>query len=116
MNRAVAHPREDIEVEEVHCAKDQQHSAEFHAEEFHRARAVFRTDPKLQGKRDEADVDQVEADHEEVVDGIGKGLVAVKGVYEEDSAVFVEGAGNPDGDGDRNEEVGGVRVHNDIHI
>ncbi len=51
-----------------------------------------------------------------MVHGVGEGLVAVKCVDEEDAAVFVEGAGDPNGDGDRNEEVGGVRVDDDIHI
>ena len=71
---------------------------------------------EFQGEGDEADVDQVKADDEEMIDGIGERFVAMKGVDEEDAAVFVEGAGDPDGDGDRNEEVSGVGVDDDIHI
>ena len=116
MHRSVAHAGEDVEVEEVHHAKDQEDAADFGAEDFHRGGSVVRTDAEFQREGDEADVDEVEADDEEVVDGIGEGLVAVKGVHEKDAAVFVEGAGDPDGDGDRNEEVGGVGVDDDVHI
>ena len=49
---------------------------------------------------DEAEVDQVEADHQQVVDGVGELLVPVQHVGEEDPPVAAERAGHPDGQRD----------------
>ena len=61
-----------------------------------------------------ADVDEVEADDEEVVDGVCELFVAVEGVDEEDPSVLVQGAGDPDCEGDTDgevAEVNGCDVH-----
>ena len=61
-----------------------------------------------------ADINELETDDEEVIDGVGEFFVTVEGVDEEDSAVFVEGASDPDGEGDADgevAEVNGCDVH-----
>ncbi len=108
-----AHLVEVEEIEEVHRAEHEHHDAELGAEEFnHRLRAGGFL-AITQGHGDEPDVDQVESDDEQVVDRVGHGVVAAKGLHEEDAAVAVERSRDPDGhgDGDREiEEVGGDGV------
>ncbi len=49
MHGAVAHAGEDVEVEEVHRAQDEEDATEFDAEEFHGAGAIFGADAEFQG-------------------------------------------------------------------
>jgi hypothetical protein len=46
---------------------------------------------------DEADIEEIEADEQQLVDGVGHFDVAVEGVYDEDSAVAEECAPYPNG-------------------
>ena len=65
---------------------------------------------ELQGQADVTEVDEIEADDEQVIDGVGEGFVAVEDVDEEDSSVFVEGASDPDGQGDADGQVNQVTL------
>ena len=67
--RPAAHPGEYRQVEEVHRAQHQQDDAFLRAQRFEDALQVGDFVVGLQREADEADVDQVESDDEQVVDG-----------------------------------------------
>lgn len=113
---ALAHAGEDEDVEEVHGSKDEGDDTEFDALELDHLADVAERVGGLEGDGDVADVDEVEADDEELVDGVGEGGVAVEGVEEEDASVAVQGACDPNGEAeakDEVEEVAGCDVYCD---
>jgi len=95
---ALPHAAEEEEIEEVEYAEDDENGADFVAEEFDEGTAGLDLEFGAEGGDDPTEVEEVEADDEEVVDGVGEGVVAVEGVDEEGSAVAVEGTGDPDGE------------------
>lgn len=96
---ALPHAAEEEEIEEVEYAEDDENGAEFVAEEFDEGTAGLNLEFGAEGGDDPTEVEEVEADDEEVVvDGVGEGVVAVEGVDEEGSAVAVEGTGDQDGE------------------
>ena len=107
--RAPAHSAKDVEVEEVHAAEDEQDRADLGAEVLDQFLQARRLRSVPQGERDVADIDQVEADEKQVIDGIRERLIAVKGIDEKDAAIFVEGVRDPGGEGGADDEVEGVR-------
>ena len=74
------------------------------------SRAVCRLCPVPEGHHDPAQVDQVEAHHQQMVDGIGERVLPVERVDQERPAVAVERSRDPDGDGNGDDEVGDVSV------
>ena len=65
--------------------------------------------------RDEADVHEVKADDEEVIDAVREFGVAVKAFDEEHAAVLVQRAGDTHGHADREGEVEGVGEDGFVH-
>ena len=112
---APAHAAEDEEVEEVHPAKDEKHHADLYRQGFNALLSCCDGVPELQGQSNVAEVDQVKTDDEQVIDRIGEGFVAVEDVDEKDAAIFVEGAGDPDGQGDADSQVNHVCAYSDCH-
>ncbi len=110
-----AHFVEVEHVEEVHRAEDEQDDAELRAHELEGLLRGGGLGAVAQRQDDEAHVDEVETDHEEVVDGVGHGLVAAKGLHEEDAAVAMERARDPNGQGDADDEVNKVAEDGDVH-
>ena len=102
---AAAHTAEYEEIKEVHAAEDEQHHADFDGKGFN---ALFRRlngVAEFQSQTDVAEVDQVKADDEQVINRVGEGFVAVEDVNQEDASVFVEGAADPDGQRDAEGQV-----------
>ncbi|HJS25014.1 MAG TPA: hypothetical protein VJ751_11720 [Pyrinomonadaceae bacterium] len=114
-DRATSHAAEDEEVEEVHPAEDEEHQAYFDGQGFNALLRRADDVAELQGQANVAEVDQIEADDEQVIDGVGEGFVAMEDVDEEDSSVFVEGTGDPDGQGDADGQVNQVCAYSDCH-
>src|SRR6266545_946864 len=98
--RAASHSAEDKEIKEMHSAEDEEHHADFYRERLDALFGGFDGVAELEGQTDVAEVDEVEADDEQVIDGVGQGVIAVKDVDEEDAAIFVEGTTYPDGQRD----------------
>src|ERR1044071_1401396 len=96
---ASSHAAEDEQVEEVHPAENEEHQADFDGQGFNTLLRRADDVAELQGQADVAEIDEIEADDEQVIDGVGKGFIAVEDVDEENSSVFVEGASHPDGQG-----------------
>ena len=102
---AAAHLRKNEQIEEVHDAEDDENQADFGAEDFQGGAGVGGLVAVFQGECDVADVDEVKADDQEVIDRIGQRRVAVKAVHEEDSTVAVQGAGHPDRQTDADDQI-----------
>ena len=113
--RASSHAAEDEEIEEVHAAEDEQHHAYLHRQGFNTFFSSGDGVAEFQGEADVAEVDEVKADDEQVIDGIGEGLIAVEDVDEKHAAVFVERTGHPDGQGDTEGQVNQVCADYDCH-
>ena len=106
--RAPSHATEDEEIEEVHAAEHEQHHAYLHRQGFNTLFSAGDRVAEFQGEADVAEVNEVKADDEQVIDGIGEGVVAVEDVDEEDAAVFMEGPSHPDGQGNAEGQVNQV--------
>src|SRR5262249_54687355 len=63
---------------------------------------------------DPTQVDEVEADDEQVVDGVGEAGLAIEGIDQEGAAVFVEGPRYPNCYRHREHAVAKIRVE-DVH-
>ena len=59
------------DVEEVHRSNHHQHHADFKADEFDRFDGVLRFLCHAQEQADEADVDQIETNHEQMIHTVG---------------------------------------------
>jgi hypothetical protein len=94
-HRAPAHFAEDVEIEEVHPAEDEEHRADLGAEVFDHLLEACGLGAVFEGERHVADIDEIKADEEEVIDGIGERLVTVEGIDEKDASIFCEGCGRP---------------------
>ncbi|HEY9503393.1 MAG TPA: hypothetical protein VIR01_17285, partial [Pyrinomonadaceae bacterium] len=86
-----AHPAEDEEIEKVHGSENYQDHAHLHREGFNSLLRIVDQIPEFQGEANVAKVDQVKADYQEMVYGVGEGFVSVEDVNQENSSVFVEG-------------------------
>src|ERR1043166_3670806 len=113
--RAAAHAAENEEVEEVHAAENEQHHADLDGECLDAFFGAGDRVAEFEGQADVAEVDEVETDDEQVVDGVGEGFVAVEDVDEEDAAVLMEGASHPDGQCDAECQVNQVCGNSDGH-
>jgi hypothetical protein len=114
--RALPHAAEDIEIEEVHGAKHEENDADLRAQNFNGGVRSDRLFGALQGEHDETDIDEIEADEQEVIDGVGKRLVAVEGIDEKNAAMFVKRMADPNGQGDTDAEVDDIGGDDGAHI
>ena len=81
----------------MHRAEDEQHHAYLHGQGFNTLFGGVDGVAEFQGETDVTEVDEVKADDEQVIDGIGEGFVAMENVDKKHAAVFMEGASHPDG-------------------
>lgn len=109
-------PVEDVHVGQVHRAEHQQHHTHLGRQGLEDAACVLDGVVAAQVEGDEAEVDEVEADHQEVVDGVGELLVALEHVGEEDPSVAAEGPGHPDGQSDADDQVDDVGDDRTVHV
>jgi hypothetical protein len=76
---------------------------------------IRRRDAKPQGQRNESDIDEVEPNHQQVVDRIRQPGISVETIHEEDTPISVQGAGHPDSERDADGEVGEVGPNDECH-
>lgn len=105
---AAAHAAEDEEVEEVHRTKHYQHHSNLDGESLNALLCVVDCVAKLESQGNVTEIDEVEADYQQVIDGVGQRLVAVEDIHQKDAAILVERARYPDGQGDANRQVNQV--------
>ncbi len=113
--RALPHLREDVEVEEVHATEDEQHGTDLGAQRLDQLLHIGRLVAILQREGDVADINEIEADDEQMIDRVGQRLIAVKGIDKEETAILVQRAGDPDGEGHADEEIKNVGDDNVDH-
>src|SRR5258708_5010752 len=84
LGEATAEPAEDEQVEEVHAAEQQQHSSDLAGQGFDGIPEVGDLVAELEDEGDVPQVDEVEADPEQVVHGVGQLDLAAEHVHQED--------------------------------
>ncbi|GAA3115507.1 hypothetical protein GCM10017687_30990 [Streptomyces echinatus] len=99
----------------MHRAEHQQDHAQLGREGLEDAAGVLDRLVVAQVQGDEAEVDEVEADDQQVVDGVRELLVAVQDVGQEDPAVAAERAGHPDGQRDADGQVYDIGDDGAVH-
>src|ERR1044071_4049308 len=114
--RAVPDLAEDEQVEEVHHAEHDEDEADFPRERLDACGRALYVVAELEREADVAQVDEVEAYDQQVIDGVCQLLVAAEDIYQEDAPVLVQGPRDPDRERDADGKVGqigdGCRVHN----
>ncbi len=75
---ASAHFGEDEDVEEMHAAEHEHHYADFTTDCLKHSAEICGRNALSQSKRDVADIDEIKANNEQMVDRIGQLFVAVK--------------------------------------
>src|SRR5687768_9444161 len=66
--RASSHAAEDEQIEEVHPAEDEEHHSDLYRQGFNALLSSGDCIAELEGQTDVAEVDQVKADNEQVID------------------------------------------------
>src|SRR5690242_681530 len=99
----------------MHQAQIQQHDAQLVAVQLDGLPESQRILGCSQGIGHVADINEIEADDQQVVHGIGQFLLAMEGVDEEYPPAPVQGSGDPDRDRNADHEVDEVAV-NDVHL
>jgi hypothetical protein len=112
---ALPHLRKYEQVKEVHAAEDEQHDANLPAESLQHPLKIDWHLPLSQSQTDVTDVDQIESDHEEMIDRVGQRFVAAKGVHEEYPAIPVQCFRHPDGERDADDEITKVSPNDRCH-
>src|SRR5688572_4985898 len=95
-------------VEEVHCTKHDHGEADLGAEKLDRLDRVGWLGAVFEGKGDEADVDQIEADEEQMIDRVRKRLVAFEILDQKYPAVAIQRASDPDRNRQADHDVSGI--------
>ena len=99
----------------MHEAQDQQDPADLGAQRFQHTLQVNRLLIRLEGQRDEAEVDQIKADKKEVINRIGEGLIPEEAIDEKNASVFVQRLRHPDGERNGDEKVGEISPNDGGH-
>ena len=86
--RALTHFRKDKEIEEVHGAKHDEHPANLYRQRFNPLLSIVDDVAEFEGHCYVAEVDEVKADDEEVVDRIRESFVSVENVNQENASIF----------------------------
>jgi hypothetical protein len=98
----------------MHPSENEQNYAQLGAFQFDRFAKGADWGLGLEGQGDIANVDEIEADDEQTVYGIGKTLITVESIDQENASTVVERTGDPDGESyadDEIAEVAGDHIH-----
>src|SRR5438105_4684049 len=106
---------EDEQVEEMHRAEHEQRDAQPARRLLDHVRRGGGGPARVDEKRHSAEVDQVEADDEQVVDRVGEAFLFEDG-HQEGAAAAVEGTADPDRDHRAGDDVDEVVDKSEIHV
>src|SRR5271156_5764380 len=98
----------------MHRAQHEQYDAELVTDQFNSRPSRLHLSAGSQGERHIADVDEIKADHKQVIDGIRQLTVAVEGIDEKTTAVVPERLGHPDRHGQTDSKICDI-ADNDVH-
>ena len=90
LHPATAELREDIEIEEVHGAQDEQHDSQLTAQRLEDAPRIRDLVRELQVEAHEPDVDEVEPHHEEMIHAVSELCILSEIIDQEDPVVLVK--------------------------
>src|SRR4029077_19032030 len=99
-----------VKIQEVHDAEHHQDGADLVANQLDRLAEGFGRHAGAQGQGDVSQVDQVEPDHQQVIDGIGQFGVALESVHQEHPPVLAERSGHPYGNRQTDSQIQNVDV------
>lgn len=80
-NCAFAQLKENEHIEEVHTPEYKDNGANLQAQDFHYLTALDGCFPDFQRVHCVANVDEIEANEQQVIDGLGQFLIAMENVY-----------------------------------
>src|SRR5881394_2693557 len=87
--RAAAHATKDEQIEEVHAPEHEQHHANLYRQGFNSFLRGGDRVAELQRHADVSEIDQVKADNEKVVHGIGECFISVKDIHKKHPSVLM---------------------------
>ena len=99
----------------MHPAQDEQHGPDFDRQSLDSLLRGGNDVAKLKRHAHIAEIDQVEADYQQMIDRVGQWFVPVKDVNQKDAPVFVQGVGDPDGQGNTDSQISQVSCDFDVH-
>lgn len=102
------HPGKNEDVEEVHHAENEKHDAHFLAQCFENVLGYGDLSSDLQVESDEADIDEVKANNQQMIHAVGEFLISLETVDEEDSTIAMKGLGDPNGEHQAQHKIDGV--------
>src|SRR6266446_2099811 len=102
------HTTKNEKVEKVHDAKDYQHHSNFSRQRLNTRLRGFNLVTKFERQANVTKINQVKADHQQMIDRICQRLVTVKDINQKHPSVFVERASYPDGQRNANGQVNQV--------
>ncbi len=108
-HRAFPNLAEDVDVKQMHHAEHEHHCAHLHARLLDRPSDIPWAGPISDVETDEAQVQQVESDDEELIDGISQRLISMEAIHEKDAAILVQGLRHPDRKRDAHGQVAQMR-------
>jgi hypothetical protein len=106
-------------IEEVHNTEDKDDGSHLNTEYFDELPGIGDILRDGEGTNCVTDVDQIEPNQQEIVNGISQGGIAVENIYEKDLPVAEKSAGYPNGQSDGQDKVkavGGNNVRHDCMI
>ena len=112
---AATHSREHEDVKEMHAAEHQHDDADFATDRFKYFPKICRCNSLFQSERNVADVDKIEANHQEMIDGPGLLCVSVKRINQKNAAILVERLRDPDGERNAQRDVDDVSPNDWSH-
>jgi len=95
----------------MHDTEDKKDDANLVAEDLDRFHQIVRFLIRAQHKGDVSDVDQVEPDHQQMIHGIGKGVIAVKCVEKKNAAATMKRVCDPYGNGEADCQVDEIALN-----
>ena len=111
----LSHFDEEEDVEEVHASQHQKNETDLGSEDFEDVLVINHRLEYFEKVDDEAEVDEIEPDDEQMVNAVGEVFAALAAIDQENPAVFMKGAGHPDRERQGDDKIEGVSEKNWIH-
>jgi hypothetical protein len=88
-------PLKDKQIEKVHTAQNEQHQTDLVRQNLDAGPGVRHFTADLEREADVPEIDQVEPDHEQMVDGVRERRVTVENLDKEYSSILVKRSSDP---------------------
>ena len=112
---SLPHFHEEEDIKEVHSTQNQEDETDLGSENLKDVLIVNDRFDDLEVEDDKAKVDQIKAHNQQVVNAVGEFFVSLATIDQEDAAVFVKSAGDPDCERQGDGEIERIGNENWIH-